>query len=243
MKIIALLLFFMLPVCGLAQDDVPVSPAQAALEAARVAARDGDQATAVRRLQELADSGFTGVNAITSDPELSKLAGNADYDRLVEKLTAVAYPCEHDPEFRAFDFWVGNWNVTLPDGRTAGRNRITREQRGCVLVEHWDSASGGSGMSVNYLDKSDGRWVQIWNDPSGNQIAIRGGLTDKGMHLSGTIHYVATGETYPFRGLWTPLEDGRVRQYFEQSGDDGETWQPWFEGFYARQVDDEQELN
>jgi hypothetical protein len=25
-----------------------------------------------------------------------------------------------------------------------------------------------------------------------------------------------------------------VRQYFEQSTDEGETWQPWFEGFYSR---------
>jgi hypothetical protein len=38
----------------------------------------------------------------------------------------------------------------------------------------------------------------------------------------------------PFRGLWTPLPDGRVRQFFEQSNDGGETWVPWFEGFYTR---------
>ena len=29
-------------------------------------------------------------------------------------------------------------------------------------------------------------------------------------------------------------EYGRVRQYFEQSNDGGETWVPWFEGFYTR---------
>jgi hypothetical protein len=37
--------------------------------------------------------------------------------------------------------------------------------------------------------------------------------------------------------LWTPLADGRVRQFFEQSDDDGTNWTPWFEGFYSR-VDD-----
>jgi hypothetical protein len=89
-------------------------------------------------------------------------------------------------------------------------------------------------MSINYLDKTTDEWVQIWNASGGSQINIRGGLTADGMALSGTIHYVANGTTAPFRGLWTPLEDGRVRQYFEQSNDGGKTWVPWFEGFYTR---------
>jgi len=45
---------------------------------------------------------------------------------------------------------------------------------------------------------------------------------------------VSNGVTAPFRGLWTPQPDGRVRQFFEQSDDGGKTWKPWFEGFYTR---------
>ena len=93
-------------------------------------------------------------------------------------------------------------------------------------------------MSINYVDKISGEWVQIWNDASGSQIHIRGNLTDDGMLLEGTIHYVAQGATAAFRGLWTPLPDGRVRQFFEQSNDDGKTWSPWFEGFYSRKIAD-----
>ena len=89
-------------------------------------------------------------------------------------------------------------------------------------------------MSVYYLDKATGEWVQVWNAEGGSQIHIRGGMTDEGMELIGQIHDVASDTTSPFRGLWTPLEDGRVRQYFEQSNDGGETWVPWFEGFYTR---------
>ena len=59
-------------------------------------------------------------------------------------------------------------------------------------------------------------------------------MTDDGMLLVGTLHSVGTGTTLPFRGLWTLLDDGRVRQFFEQSTDGGETWTPWFEGFYTR---------
>ena len=102
-----------------------------------------------------------------------------------------------------------------------------------MLSEHWTSP-GGTGSSINYVDKITDEWVQVWNSQAGAQINIRGGLTEDGMLLTGTIHYVSNGTTAPFRGLWTPLPDGRVRQYFEQSNDDGQTWAPWFEGFYTR---------
>jgi hypothetical protein len=148
------------------------------------------------------------------------------------------FPCEQDSAFAAFDFWVGTWDVHTADGKFVGSNDIKRAQRGCVLIENWSSAGGGSGMSINYLDKTTDEWVQIWNDGSGSQINIRGGMTDEGMLLVGTIHYVAKGTTAAFRGLWTPLPDGRVRQFFEQSNDDGETWSPWFEGFYTRKSAD-----
>jgi hypothetical protein len=146
----------------------------------------------------------------------------------------TAFPCEEDVAFSAFDFWIGSWNVHTEDGKFAGSNDIERSMRGCVLIENWSGASGSSGISINYLDRTTGEWVQVWNDASGSQINIRGGMTDDGMLLSGTIHYVRTGKTAAFRGLWTPLPDGRVRQFFEQSNDSGDTWSPWFEGFYTR---------
>lgn len=150
-----------------------------------------------------------------------------------------SFPCENNPDFSAFDFWVGEWDVHIGDGTPAGTNRIEKAERGCVLIENWKSVAGATGMSINYLDKTTGEWVQIWNDATGNQIHIRGGMTDDGMLLEGTIHYVANGTTAPFRGLWTPMPDGRVRQFFEQSNDGGETWATWFEGFYSRTGGDE----
>ncbi len=145
----------------------------------------------------------------------------------------VPHPCEDDARFAEFDFWVGEWDVHTAAGAFAGTNVIESAHRGCVLIENWTSASGGGGMSVNYLDHASGEWVQIWNDGSGSQINIRGGMTEKGMLLVGEIHYVAKNTSVPFRGLWTPLPDGRVRQFFEQLDDDGVTWKTWFEGFYT----------
>lgn len=148
------------------------------------------------------------------------------------------FPCEDDARFSEFDFWIGEWDVHVASGTLAGSNIITSPYRSCVLVEQWTSATGSGGMSINYLDHTAGEWVQIWNDASGSQINIRGGLTDEGMLLVGTIHYVGSGATAPFRGLWTPLPDGRVRQFFEQYDAENDAWTPWFEGFYSRKSDD-----
>ncbi len=241
-KLLIVNLFLLGLLCATASAQSPdgLSPVQAGLAEARAALADGDQARAVEALQSLFDNGFSGVGLILADPALSALAGNPAFDQLVTDMSRKAFPCEHDPAFAEFDFWLGDWDVHLANGTFAGTNRIHREQRGCVLIENWSSASGGSGTSINYVDKTDGRWVQIWNDASGSQIHIRGGMTKDGMLLEGTIHYVATGLTSPFRGLWTPLEDGRVRQYFEQSNDGAATWVPWFEGFYTRRSGDQE---
>ena len=149
-----------------------------------------------------------------------------------------ASPCEQNAGFREFDFWVGEWEVSDGAGTVVGENSITRQESGCVLVENWRGVQGTTGMSINYLNKITDEWVQIWHAASGYQIDIRGGVTGEGMLLRGTIHYIGTGQTAPFRGLWTPWPDGRVRQFFEQSNDDGATWEPWFEGFYTRKSAD-----
>ena len=151
---------------------------------------------------------------------------------------APPFPCEEQEEFAEFDFWVGSWDVHTADGTYAGSNVISREQRNCVLFENWTGAAGSTGFSINYLDKITNEWVQSWHAASGYQIIIRGGLTPDGMLLEGTIHYIGNATTLPFRALWTPLPDGRVRQFFEQSTDAGETWATWFEGFYTWKQED-----
>ncbi|MEM7431812.1 MAG: hypothetical protein AAF351_07715 [Pseudomonadota bacterium] len=150
--------------------------------------------------------------------------------------TAPTFPCSEDERYRAFDFWVGEWDVHDSAGNFAGNNAISRDEEGCVLVEKWVGGSGVTGQSVNYLDGVSGDWVQVWNSAPGVQIHIRGGLTDEGMLLVGKIHYLSNGNTADFRGLWTLLEDGRVRQFFEQYDTEAETWNPWFEGFYTRKT-------
>lgn len=158
-----------------------------------------------------------------------------------EPKSAPTPPCLSDEAFNAFDFWVGEWDVHMADGTLAGENSIAKELNGCLVTESWRGAQGSVGTSINYLDRVTNEWVQVWNDAGGGQIHIRGGLTGDGMRLVGKIHYISNGTTADFRGLWTPLPDGRVRQFFEQSVDGGETWATWFEGFYSKKPADRQD--
>ena len=57
--------------------------------------------------------------------------------------SAATPPCAERP-FLQFDFWAGEWDVRDVAGTPAGVNTITKEENGCVLVERWHSAAGGT---------------------------------------------------------------------------------------------------
>jgi hypothetical protein len=148
--------------------------------------------------------------------------------------TQAPAPCSVDARHAEFDFWVGQWDVFLADGRRAGSNTISKTESGCLVMEHWTGAKGSTGTSMNYFDPVAEQWVQVWVSGDRTIIDIRGGPRDGSMVLVGTIKDAANPRGADFRGTWTLLEDGRVRQFFEQSQDEGVTWTPWFEGFYVK---------
>lgn len=151
---------------------------------------------------------------------------------------SIPRPCLEAPDLAHFDFWLGEWDVHMEDGRKAGVNSITKEQGGCLLIERWKSVRGGTGISLNYFDGATAQWVQNWVGADGSLIDIRGGLEQDGsLLLVGTLRYATQSDSSTFRGRWTPLEDGRVRQHFEESKDGGETWSSWFTGYYSRPSD------
>ena len=214
------------------------APLRVQIERARQYVLMGESDAAIVELRKVFSSGFTAVGIFTGDKVLSTLAGDPEFDALISEMSAQAYPCESDERFSEFDFWLGEWDVRDASGNFAGTNRIEKVERGCMITETWSGAYGSTGFSINYLDLTDEKWVQIWNSAGGTQIDYRGGLTEDGMRLIGQIHNVGGGATAPFRGLWTLLPDGRVRQFFEQSNDGGETWVTWFDGYYTRKSAD-----
>lgn len=142
--------------------------------------------------------------------------------------------CLEDAHFGDFDFWVGSWRVTANgSGAYAGDNVITKVENGCALEERWTSAGGGTGRSINYYNPQTEKWRQVWVAAPGYVIDIEGGLEDGSMVLVGTITTYGNKAVHPFKGTWTPNEDGTVRQFFEQYSEETKAWQPWFDGIYA----------
>lgn len=142
-------------------------------------------------------------------------------------------PCTTDTgAARDFDFWIGDWHVFRPGtDQQAGTNRISRREGGCLLLEEWTGASGGTGTSMNFHDPHRDAWRQVWQSASA-LIELEGGLDAQGrMAMEGTIFYHARDQRFPFRGRWTPRDDGSVLQEFWQQAPDGE-WATWFAGEY-----------
>jgi len=144
-------------------------------------------------------------------------------------------PCESDPGFAQFDFWLGAWRVTdLSDGSHAGDNRISRIEGGCAVREQWRGSEGGTGTSVNYYNPVTHKWRQIWVASGPYSLEIEGGMRDGSMVMEGTISYYRRGAQLPFRGTWTPLPDGAVRQHFEEFDPASGKWTDWFDGRYEK---------
>lgn len=137
------------------------------------------------------------------------------------------------PEFRQFDFWLGEWEVFRPDGQRAGTNHISRVMGGCVLHERYDGAGGYHGESFNIYDAGRGVWHQTWVDNGGTLLNLEGGLADGAMVLEGET-VGGDGSTTFHRITWSRVEGHpeRVRQLWQSSTDGGSTWSVAFDGEY-----------
>lgn len=133
-----------------------------------------------------------------------------------------------DPHAREFDFWVGEWNVTSPDGKAAGHSRIESILDGCGISEHWQGAGGTVGVSYNAWDAKTKSWRQFWIDVHGDVLLLDGGWSDGHMRLQHS-----DGQRLS-RITWTPNADGSVRQLWDTSADGGRQWKVEFDGLYRK---------
>jgi len=141
-------------------------------------------------------------------------------------------PCS-DPEYRQFDFWLGEWNVLAKD-KKVGTNSVVRILGGCVVEEHYVTPQGYEGWSHNVYDGRLGKWHQTWVDNRGGALYLDGGLVDGKMVLEGERPAPDGKGTILNRITWSRLDKGRVRQHWEASKDGGKTWTTAFDGTYVR---------
>ena len=138
------------------------------------------------------------------------------------------------PEYRQFDFWVGDWTVTS-GGTPAGVNRVTLEEAGCLVHEHWTGAGGGTGQSFNFYDRADHRWHQVWVSSSGTVLFLSGQYADGRLEYAGEAPAVSGAGTAHQRLTFYRNADGSVRQLWQSSAD-GHDWQTVFDGRYVRKA-------
>lgn len=120
-------------------------------------------------------------------------------------------------EQRAFDFWIGEWEVVnSTDGKPAGTSIISREEGGCVIRENWTSAIAGyTGTSLNFYNKDTQQWEQLWVDNSGAHLKLKGDRRNDQMILVSDEFTKDDGKNYRNRITWTQNSDGTVRQLWE----------------------------
>lgn len=132
------------------------------------------------------------------------------------------------PEYREFDFWVGDWDVFENDATTkVAHVRVDRVLDDCVLREQYEDDTGLKGQSLSSYDASRKVWHQSWVTNRGQALAMEGHLEGGEMVLSGEYRGAAGEETL-VRGSWKPLSGG-LRETAVTSTDGGKTWKPWFD--------------
>ena len=143
-------------------------------------------------------------------------------------------PCSGNPDRHRFDFWVGEWQVTTPDGRVVGSSSVQSMAGGCGLLENWTASNGTTGKSLNAFNPGANQWQQYWVGQGGAVTEYRESEWHDGS-LSLVARPPASAQGQPIQRLtFTPVNDSTVRQHGELSKDGGSTWTTTYDFYYHR---------
>lgn len=195
-------------------------------------ARKNEPDKAWEWLDKAAQAGFNQPQLVQSSQELASLQKEDRYKEFLSKVKANSRPCLHKPEYKQFDFWLGQWSVMQGDQETA-TNIIQRQVESCIILENYTQSDGYNGKSVNFFDSSLGKWRQTWVDCLGNVGEFIGQFKDGAMQFEGETHQ-ANGTKVLRRLTFYNLGPDKVRQYSEASTDGGKTWNPHYDITYIR---------
>ena len=151
------------------------------------------------------------------------------------QAAAPAAPVCTGGEYRAFDFWVGDWDTFDPDQKnqttSIARNHVDLILDGCVLREDYDRNDGLHGQSFTIYDAKRKVWHQSWVTNHGALLVLEGTQTGKRITLEGDS--ITPKGKQRTRVFWEPQGDG-VRETATVSEDGGGTWKPLFDVVFRR---------
>lgn len=203
-----------------------------ALHLARAYARNGNRAKAFETIEKANKTGGIAPDALTSEKDFAAWLTEPDFKELVRKADLAVNPCKASPEFRQFDFWIGEWDVRAPGGQPAGSSSVQLILGQCIIFENWTSGSGSSGKSFNIFDVNDKKWHQTYVDDKGTFAHYIGSLINGEIVI--TAENMNAGKKTLAKMTFSKLPNGDVRQHGENSADDGKTWTTSFDLTYSK---------
>ena len=202
-----------------------------ALALARTYARAGNKEKAYEILDKSAGLGGVPPETLTAEKDFAAFKDEARFKELVQKSDLAVNPCKARPEFRQFDFWIGEWNAKNAQGVTVGSSSIQLILNQCVIFENWTTPVS-SGKSFNVFNANDGKWYQTWVTDKGALTHYVGEFKDGKMTL--VAETMQNGKKTLQKMTFSRLPNGDVRQHGESSTDDGKTWTTTFDFTYVR---------
>jgi hypothetical protein len=134
-------------------------------------------------------------------------------------------PCA-SPEYHQLDFWVGHWDVYPTGKNQLVAHSLIERVYDCGIRENWMPLSNQPGGSLSVYVPAEKHWEQFWIDSQGSRAFFTGGWDGKAMVITRKWAGPLVRMTY------SRNDDGSVRQFGEQSTDEGKTWSPSFDFTY-----------
>jgi hypothetical protein len=139
------------------------------------------------------------------------------------------------PEFRQFDFWLGDWDTFEVVGDTTksiARTHVDLIAAGCAVHELYEQTDGLIGDSILSFDPVRKAWQQTWVTNGGSLMVLTGAFKDGAVTLEGEYHS-GNGKKLLNRITWKPEGNG-VRESSVLSKDGGKTWEPNFDVLFKK---------
>jgi len=202
--------------------------------AAAMHARLGHRDRALAWLDSTLAGGFSGDSILRNDADFATLRADSAFQRRVATAERAFRPCQSRAESHLFDFWIGEWDVTTPQGQPAGKSSVQQILSQCVIFENWTDRQGGQGKSFNAYNVDYDMWQQFWTDQYGRVTEYRESERTPEKGLRFLAHQGTPQHQTQIRMTFTPIDAKTVRQFGETSTDGGKSWTTSFDLYYHR---------
>lgn len=160
----------------------------------------------------------------------------------MQVLLAQGLPCSK-PEYRQFDFWLGEWEAFGLNGKKGGDSKISLMLDSCIILEEWTSATVTQGLryagkSFNTYNAATKQWQQTWVDNVGGTNEYMQGKFENNQIIFSSTPFKFNKDTIAIRKMtFTNLSTDKLRQHGEISKDKGATWSTEYDLEYRRKKD------